>query len=156
MKRSSDRDLSGVDHLLCFALYSAHNATHRLNKTILDSIELTYPRYLVLSVLWSQDERSMTEIGEALFLESNTLTPIIKALEASGFVRRSRSADDERRVIVSLTSKGESVKAQTFGVKAKIMEASKLTDDDFDDLLEKLKRYRDNIRDYERKYLSRS
>ncbi|ALV93988.1 MULTISPECIES: MarR family winged helix-turn-helix transcriptional regulator [Pantoea] len=104
-----------VDQHLCFALYSANLAMHKVYRQLLAGLEITYPQYLVMLVLWNQDDVTVSEIGEQLFLDSATLTPLLKRLEAAGLLRRQRSRQDERQVVVTLTDEGRALreKAQT-------------------------------------------
>lgn len=95
-----------LDNQLCFALYSASLSMTKLYKPLLDALGLTYPQYLVMLVLWEQDGQSVTALGDRLSLDSGTLTPLLKRMEAAGLLQRQRAADDERRVQVSLTSTG--------------------------------------------------
>ena len=95
-----------LDNQVCFALYSASLAMTKLYKPLLDDIGLTYPQYLVMLVLWEQDGITVSELGERLYLDSGTLTPLLKRLEASGHIRRARDAQDERRVRIALTPQG--------------------------------------------------
>lgn len=95
-----------LDAFLCFALYSAGLALNRAYKPLLDRYGLTYSQYLLLVALRAQEDQTVSELGEQLFLESNTLTPLIKRLEAAGLVRRRRDTKDERVVRVSLTDEG--------------------------------------------------
>lgn len=95
-----------LDEQLCFALYSASMAVSRAYKPMLDALGITYPQYLVLHALWEEDGRTVGAIAARLSLESSTITPLVKRLEAAGFVRRERSAEDERRVLVRLTARG--------------------------------------------------
>lgn len=95
-----------LDEQLCFALYSASLAVSRVYKPMLDGLGLTYPQYLVLHALWEADGRTVGAIGERLALDSSTITPLVKRLETSGFVARTRDRDDERQVRVGLTSAG--------------------------------------------------
>src|SRR3546814_19683670 len=97
-----------LDEQLCFALYSTGLAMTKVYRKLLRELELTYPQYLVMLVLWERDELTVTEIGERLFLDSATLTPLLKRLELAGLLQRVRAIDDERQVIVSLTAKGRS------------------------------------------------
>lgn len=92
-----------LDDQLCYAVYSAGIAIQRAYKPLLDGLGLTYPQYLVLNVLWRDDAKTVGAIAEALALESSTLTPLLKRLEAAGLVRRTRNPDNERQVIVALT-----------------------------------------------------
>jgi DNA-binding MarR family transcriptional regulator len=96
------------DHL-CFAVYSTAHAFNRVYKPLLDRLGLTYPQYLVMLVLWERDDVPVKEIGERLFLDSGTLTPLLKRLEAAGLIRRTRSKLDERQVLTALTVQGEAL-----------------------------------------------
>lgn len=103
---------ANLDDLICFDLYAANLGVGRLYKPLLDDMGVTYPQYLVLTVLWENDARSVSEIGALLGLESSTLTPLIKRLEAQELVTRRRAPEDERRVVVRLTGKGEALRAR--------------------------------------------
>src|SRR3954454_23876420 len=105
-KHADSDQLLRLDNQLCFALYSASLAMTKLYKPWLDEIGVTYPQYLALLALWEQDGLSVSQLGERLRLDSGTLTPLLKRLEAAGLVSRLRAADDERRVHISLTSAG--------------------------------------------------
>jgi MarR family transcriptional regulator, organic hydroperoxide resistance regulator len=99
-----------LDEQLCFAVYSAAHAFTAAYKPALEPLGLTYPQYLVLMVLWERDGQSVKEVGQKLFLDSGTLTPLLKRLEAAGFVRRQRDKADERIVRIQLTDKGREVR----------------------------------------------
>jgi DNA-binding MarR family transcriptional regulator len=101
-----------LEHQLCFALYSSSLAMTRLYKPLLEPLGLTYPQYLALLVLWESDGIAVGSLGERLFLDSGTLTPLLKRLEAAGLVRRERCADDERRVLVHLTTEGRALRSR--------------------------------------------
>ncbi len=113
-----------LDNQLCFALYSASLAMTKLYKPLLVRLDLTYPQYLVMLTLWEQDGQSVSAIGERLFLDSGTLTPLLKRLEAAGLVERVRSAQDERRVQVSLTPAGRKLKLRARPIPVCILDAS--------------------------------
>lgn len=102
----------GLDDQLCFSLYGASIAMNRVYKPMLDRIGITYPQYLVLHVLWEEDGRTIGGIAERLSLESSTITPLVKRLEASGLVGRARDAADERQVRVRLTDAGEALRSE--------------------------------------------
>src|SRR6267143_2824537 len=91
---------------LCFALYSTMAAMNKVYRKLLRELGVTYPQYLVLLVLWERDQLMVSEIGERLYLDSATLTPLLKRMEALGLLRRVRAKDDECQVIVSLTARG--------------------------------------------------
>jgi DNA-binding MarR family transcriptional regulator len=95
---------------LCFALYSTNLAMQKVYRKLLTALEVTYPQYLVLLVLWERDGLTVTEIGERLFLDSSTLTPLLKRMEGMDLLVRVRARSDERQVIVSLTQRGRGLK----------------------------------------------
>ena len=95
-----------LDRQLCFAVYAASHAFNAAYKPFLDPLGLTYPQYLVMLVLWEADNLKVNEIGAKLHLDSGTLTPLLKRLEAAGYLKRTRDASDERQVRVSLTKSG--------------------------------------------------
>ena len=109
---------------LYFAVYSTAHAFNRFYKPMLDRLGLTYPQYLVMLVLWEQDGLPVKEIGERLFLDSGTLTPLLKRLEAAGLVKRTRSSEEERQVVVALTAQGEALKEKARGLPLSILAAS--------------------------------
>jgi DNA-binding MarR family transcriptional regulator len=99
-----------LDEFLCFAIHSTAQAIGRANKPVLDKLGLTYSQFLVMLVLWAEDDQTVGGIGDRLFLESNTLTPLLKRLEAGGYIRRVRDAADERQVRIRLTEQGQSLR----------------------------------------------
>ena len=117
----------GPNDMLCFSLYSASQAMHRVYQPLLEKLGLTYPQYIVLVALWQEDGLPVSQVGRRLGLESNTLTPLLKRMEAAGLVRRERSAEDERRVIVSLTDEGRALRERSSHIPGRILEASGLT-----------------------------
>jgi len=113
-----------LDQQLCFAVYSAAHAFTRFYRPLLAQLGVTYPQYLVLLTLWEADGLSVSAIGERLLLDSGTLTPVLKRLEASGLVSRTRAKADERQLVVSLTDKGRDLKKVAEGFPAQILDAS--------------------------------
>ncbi|MBE7939478.1 MULTISPECIES: MarR family transcriptional regulator [Ramlibacter] len=113
-----------LDNQLCFALYSASLAMTKLYKPLLDEIGLTYPQYLAMLALWEQDGLSVSALGERLHLDSGTLTPLLKRLEAAGLLARLRSVEDERRVHVKLTPAGRRLKAAARHLPGCVLERS--------------------------------
>ncbi|WP_199030097.1 MULTISPECIES: MarR family winged helix-turn-helix transcriptional regulator [Ralstonia] len=105
-KTASPHSNLSLDVQLCFALYSTMIGLNKVYRTLLKPLGLTYPQYLVMLVLWENDAQTVSAIGERLFLDSATLTPMLKRLEASGVIERRRSEEDERQVIISLTDAG--------------------------------------------------
>src|ERR1700759_3507233 len=113
-----------LDNQICFSVYFASPALNRVYKPLLDRLGLTYPQYLVMLVLWERDGVSVKEIGERLFLDSGTLTPLLKRLEAAGLLKRNRSSEDERQVLIALTAQGLALKEKARSVPLSILEAS--------------------------------
>ena len=112
-----------LDSMLCFAVYAAGHAFTRFYKPRLDAIGLTYPQYLVFLVLWEQDGLTVKALGEKLFLDSGTITPLIKRLEARGLVRRQRDAADERQVRIHLTPEGRALRDKALAVPLAVGDA---------------------------------
>ncbi len=113
-----------LDNQLCFALYSTSLAMTRLYKPLLDELGLTYPQYLAMLVLWEKDGLMVSELGERLYLDSGTLTPLLKRLESSGLISRIRAVEDERRVHITLTAAGRKLKARAARIPGCILSAS--------------------------------
>ena len=113
-----------LDNQLCFALYSTSLAMTKLYKPLLDELGLTYPQYLAMLVLWEKDGLTVSELGERLFLDSGTLTPLLKRLETSGLVSRLRDVEDERRVHISLTAAGRKLKSRAARIPGCILSAT--------------------------------
>lgn len=113
-----------LDNQICFAIYSAAHAFNRVYKPLLDRLGLTYPQYLVMLVLWESEPLSVTALGQRLFLDSGTLTPLLKRLEAGGFITRRRNPRDERQVLIGLTPAGSALKAQASDIPEAICRAS--------------------------------
>ena len=113
-----------LSNQICFAVYSTAHAFNRVYKPLLDKLGLTYPQYLVMLVLWERDGVPVKDIGERLLLDSGTLTPLLKRLEAAELVRRTRSTEDERQVLIALTAKGESLREKARAVPQSILAAS--------------------------------
>ena len=119
-----------LDKQLCFALYSASHAMTRLYQPMLADLGLTYPQYLALLVLWEQDSLTVSDIGARLSLDSGTLTPLLKRMEAGGLITRLRDAADERRVVIRLTPAGRRLKSKAAAIPACLIEATGCSLDD--------------------------
>jgi MarR family transcriptional regulator, organic hydroperoxide resistance regulator len=113
-----------LDNQICFAVYSAAHAFNRVYKPLLERLGLTYPQYLVMLVLWERDGVPLRDIGERLFLDSGTLTPLLKRLEGAGLIKRTRSHEDERQVLIALTPQGQALKEKARAVPHSILAAS--------------------------------
>jgi DNA-binding MarR family transcriptional regulator len=109
---------------LCFAVYSTAHAFNRAYKPLLDRLGLTYPQYLVMLVLWERDGLPVRDIGERLFLDSGTLTPLLKRMEAAELIKRTRGTEDERQVLIALTSQGQALREKARALPKAILAAS--------------------------------
>ncbi|WP_115031981.1 MarR family transcriptional regulator [Tardiphaga sp. CF115] len=126
-KKPAPNPLLQLDNQLCFAVYSAGHAFNRVYKPLLDRLKLTYPQYLAMLVLWEQDNVPVKDIGERLFLDSGTLTPLLKRLEAAGLIKRTRSVEDERQMLIALTAQGQALREKAKAVPQGILAASACT-----------------------------
>jgi DNA-binding MarR family transcriptional regulator len=134
-----------LDNQLCFALYSASLAMTKLYKPLLKALGLTYSQYIVMLVLWEKDALSVSELGERLHLDSGTLTPLLKRLEAAGLLARIRATDDERRVHIRLTAAGRQLKAKAAGIPACVLQASHCDIPELMALTRQVQSLRDNL-----------
>jgi DNA-binding MarR family transcriptional regulator len=134
------RDVLALDQQVCFALYTASRAVTARYRPLLDELGITYPQYLVLLVLWERDAQLVKELGAALRLDSSTLSPLLKRLEAAGLVTRSRRVDDERSVTVQLTAAGAALRERARAVPARLVCDGGLGIDELDALRETLVR----------------
>ncbi len=134
-----------LDHQLCFALYSASLAMTKLYKPLLADLGLTYPQYLALLVLWESDGLRVSDLGSRLFLDSGTLTPLLKRLELSGLVRRQRSHEDERQVHIHLTDEGHALKARAAAVPGCILKATECSLGEVVELTQRITTLRDRL-----------
>lgn len=139
-------DLLKLDNQLCFAVYSASLAMTRLYKPLLEKLNLTYPQYLVMLALWERDGQMVSELGAQLSLDSGTLTPLLKRLEANGLVARLRDVADERRVHITLTSAGRKLKARAASVPGCLLAASECSISELVGLTRQLQALRDRIK----------
>lgn len=134
-----------LNELLCFSLYSASMAINRTYKPLLDKLGITYPQYLVLNVLWEEDGQTVGSIAERLSLESSTVTPLVKRLEAASLVTRMRRRDDERRVLVSLTSRGWELREKSACLGEALLAKSTMQPKELIALTHEVKRLRDAL-----------
>ena len=137
-----------LDQQLCFALYSSSLAMTKLYKPLLEPLKLTYPQYLVMLVLWERDGLTVSDLGERLTLDSGTLTPLLKRLEAAGMLARRRDDEDERRVIVKLTPSGRALKARAAKVPPQVACATACSLDELAAMTTRLKSLRDDISEF--------
>lgn len=134
-----------VDQQLCFALYSANLAMNKVYRQLLSQLDITYPQYLVMLVLWQKDDLTVSEIGEQLFLDSATLTPLLKRLESAGLIMRQRTRQDERQVAVTLTEAGWALRSKAESIPEAVKCATACDDDALLALKVQLDGLRDNL-----------
>ena len=121
-------DCIRLENQLCFPLYACSKAVTKHYKPFLDKLDLTYTQYITMMVLWDKKEANVKDIGAALYLDSGTLTPVIKKLEAKGYIAKKRSKDDERSVIVEITDKGDSLKDEAVKIPSKMGGCMQITE----------------------------
>lgn len=137
-----------LDNQLCFVIYACSREMTRLYRPLLEELGLTYPQYLVMLVLWEEQETTVKQLGERLFLDSGTLTPLLKRLEATGLLTRERSREDERLLMIRLTDQGRELKKSASEVPYKIQGRSQVSIEeyfrlkhDFESLLQRLRSF---------------
>jgi MarR family transcriptional regulator, organic hydroperoxide resistance regulator len=111
-----------LESQICFKIYTLEREITKLYRNLLEDLDMTYPQYLVMLLLWERDGMTVKELGKRLFLDSGTLTPMLKRMETNGVIERKRSAKDERSVIISLTKKGEQLKQKAECIPSKLVE----------------------------------
>ncbi len=109
-----------LENQLCFRLYTVSRLTTQAYRPMLDELGLTYPQYLVLLVLWEKDGQPVNDIAKRLYLETNTVTPLLKRMEAEGLLRRTRGTEDARQILVSLTEKGKDLEEKAASIPEKM------------------------------------
>lgn len=134
-----------LDRQLCFALYASSLAMTKLYKPLLDPLGLTYPQYLVMLALWEQQGLSVSALGQRLSLDSGTLTPLLKRMQATGLIERQRATDDERRVEIWLTPQGEQLKQQALGIPPSLACASDCSLEELSSLTQRLHQLREQL-----------
>ncbi|QAY76333.1 MarR family transcriptional regulator [Sphingosinicella sp. BN140058] len=134
-----------LEEQLCYAIYSAGIAIQRVYKPLLDRMGLTYPQFLVLNILWREDGQSVGAIADRLALESSTLTPLLKRLEANGILVRKRNPINERQVLISLTDKGRALRPDAGCLGSALLEASHQTPEQLAGLNRKVRALRDAL-----------
>ncbi|PEK98546.1 MarR family winged helix-turn-helix transcriptional regulator [Bacillus sp. AFS017336] len=116
-----------LENQLCFSIYACSREITKLYRPILDEIGITYPQYLALLSLWEKDQQTVKELGETLFLDSGTLTPMLKRMESAGLIYRKRNASDERKVFITLTEEGKNLKEKAYCIPEKFSQESNTT-----------------------------
>lgn len=130
-KSDASKNAAKLGDFMCFAVYSTNLAYSRVYKPVLEELGLTYPQYVTIICLWEEDNQTVKGLSEKLFLEPSTMTPMLKRLEAMGYVRRERDSEDERSVLVSLTDMGRALREKAFAYREVTAKASGLTPEEF-------------------------
>ncbi|MFC5735523.1 MarR family winged helix-turn-helix transcriptional regulator [Cytobacillus gottheilii] len=125
------KEILKLDNQICFPLYAATREMTKLYRPLLTELNITYPQYLVLLVLWETDRISVKALGEKLYLDSGTLTPMLKRMEENGLIKRTRLKEDERVVEVTLTEQGKQAEAQAEKIPLKFLEQTNLNEEEF-------------------------
>lgn len=141
---SADQALR-LDNQVCFALYSASHAMSKAYKPHLDALGLTYPQYVAMLVLWERDGLTVSELGERLYLDSGTLTPLLKRLEGAGYISRLRDTADERRVLIQLTADGRKLKSKAVDIPACMFETMQCSIKELSALTRQVQELRDRL-----------
>lgn len=136
-----------LENQLCFPLYACSKEITRRYKPVLDKMDLTYTQYICMMVLWDKEKINVKELGEYLFLDSGTLTPVLKKLEAKGFVKRDRSKEDERNLVISITDKGRKLKEKAIDVPEEIGKCVKLSREEVENLYKTLYKLLDTFKE---------
>ena len=145
MRKKHEEVKSRLGSMLCFTVYSTAHAFNRAYKPLLDALGLTYPQYLVMFALWERDDLSVKELGDLLYLDSGTLTPLLKRLEAMGLVRRARDPDDERSVRIRLTPAGSKMQGRERTVHEGLIGACGHSAEELKAITAQLVRVRDSL-----------
>ncbi|MFS0869734.1 MarR family winged helix-turn-helix transcriptional regulator [Paenibacillus xylanilyticus] len=132
-------DALKLDNQLCFAIYACSREITKMYQPYLEVLGVTYSQYLVLMVLWEREECTVKEIGEALYLDSGTLTPLLKRLQSAGLIHRERSAQDERKVLITLTDSGKELRTKALSIPDSIQGDACLSSSEFESLLGQFK-----------------
>ena len=144
---ASPDEATNLNDFMCFAIYSTNLAVQRLQKPVLDELGLTYLQYIVLVVLYEQDDQTVGGLGDQLTLDSSTLTPLLKRLEAMGHLTRQRDPKDERQVRLRLTPQGRGVRERALAYRGELVEAMGLGAADYGRLRDDLVKLRANLSD---------
>lgn len=144
---SKERNMARLGDFMCFAIYSTNLAYSRVYKPVLEALGLTYPQYVTIICLWEEDNQTVKGLSDKLFLEPSTMTPMLKRLEAMGYVRRERDRQDERNVRVSLTQTGRQLREKGFDYRDTTARAAGLAPDEFRALQQAIVTLRTNLMD---------
>ena len=120
---------------LCFAIYATGHAFNRVYQPLLKELDLTYPQFIAMILLWDQDDQTVGELGRKLSLQSNTLTPMLQRLENLGYIKRARNTADERQVCISLTDSGRKLRTRASEIVGRVRTATNLQDRKMKELL---------------------
>lgn len=140
-----DYDMLKLENQLCFPLYACSKEIIRKYKPLLDELELTYTQYITMMVLWEKKEMNVKKLGDILFLDSGTLTPVLKKLEQKGYIKRNRATDDERNLIIKITEKGINLRKKAKDIPMEISKCVNLTQEEVASLYKILYKILDTV-----------
>jgi DNA-binding MarR family transcriptional regulator len=144
-KSGASKATAKLGDFMCFAIYSTNLAYSRVYKPVLEQLGLTYPQYVTIICLWEEDNQTVKGLSEKLFLEPSTMTPMLKRLEAMGYVRRERDSEDERSVRISLTEAGRQLREKAFDYREITARAAGLSPEEFSVLQKAIVNLRSNL-----------
>jgi DNA-binding MarR family transcriptional regulator len=144
-KSGASKATAKLGDFMCFAIYSTNLAYSRVYKPVLEQLGLTYPQYVTIICLWEEDNQTVKGLSEKLFLEPSTMTPMLKRLEAMGYVRRERDSEDERSVRISLTEAGRQLREKAFYYREITARAAGLSPEEFSVLQKAIVNLRSNL-----------
>ena len=147
MKTDPSYDALKLENQMCFPLYAASREVIKQYKPYLDTIELTYTQYIAMLLLWENKTMTVKELGEHMYLDSGTLTPLLKKLEAKGLVNRVRSTEDERNLNVNITEKGEKLRDKALDIPCKVHDGTRLTPEELETFLRVLNKILKKFKD---------
>lgn len=147
MKTDTSYDALKLENQMCFPLYAASREVIKQYKPYLDTIELTYTQYIAMLLLWENKTMTVKELGEHMYLDSGTLTPLLKKLEAKGLVSRVRSTEDERNLNVNITEKGEKLRDKALDIPCKVHDGTRLTPEELETFLRVLNKILKKFKD---------
>lgn len=145
MTESAKAPMPQLDDFLCFGIYSTAHAFNKVYKPLLSELGLTYPQYLVMVALWAKDAQTVSALGEKVFLESSTLTPLLKRLETAGYLARKRNLADERQVSINLTEAGKALREKALAVPKCILAATGMSEEALGQLMREITAVRDRL-----------
>lgn len=146
MAKQKNYDCLKLENQVCFPLYAAAKEVIKQYKPFLDELDLTYTQYITMMVMWEHRQMSVKKLGEYVYLDSGTLTPVLKKLEQKGYVERKRSVEDERTLVITITDKGDALRDRAVSVPENLLKCIKVDEKDCRKLYDMLYQLLDSLR----------